>query len=227
MKKIMLGVVLLFLITSCGQESETQQVVEETSETPVETVQENQDSELVAQPEESVDAEESENQDADSEANMLSGNVEIMLSDKLDGILSEYCLDIAGGNQDVDPDNGLQAHTCYSYKGNLGTDQVFDAGAFKSNSLSMPIYNVCVFLPSLESGASVELSDCDTATAISFSGTGTIRPVDAPDLCFTASQDSRMGKWSQHQIRDLTLETCDESKAVYQNWESRWEVKFM
>jgi len=146
-------------------------------------------------------------------------NVEIMLQDKLDGILSEYCLDIAWWNQNVDPDNGLQVHTCYSYKGELWTDQVFDMTAFANNSLFMPIYDVCVSFDSLEAGSEVSLSACgESASAIEFSGNWTITPVDAPDLCFTANDESRMWRWSQHQIRDLTLETCTESKSAYQMW---------
>jgi len=114
-----------------------------------------------------------------------SWNVEIMLKDKLDGILSEYCLDIAWWNQNVDPNNGLQVHTCYSYKGELWTDQVFDATTFANNSLFMPIYDVCVSLDSLEAWSEVSLSACgDSASAIQFSGNWTISPVDAPDLCF-------------------------------------------
>ena len=158
----------------------------------------------------------------DNDAEVIAWNVEIMLADRLDGILSEYCLDIAGGNQNVDPANGLQAHTCYSYQGDLGDDQVFDAGKLADNSLSMPIYDVCVSIASLEAGAEVSLTSCDgDATPISFSGDWTISPVASPDLCFTASEESRMGKWSEHQIRDLTLEACDENAAAYQSWKTR------
>ena len=35
--------------------------------------------------------------------------VEIALTDQLDGNINLYCLDIAGGNENVDPANGLQA----------------------------------------------------------------------------------------------------------------------
>ncbi|MEL6526334.1 MAG: DUF3500 domain-containing protein, partial [Chloroflexota bacterium] len=55
-------------------------------------------------------------------AEVVSEQVEITLIDPLDGVTNSYCIDIAGGNENVDPANGLQAHTCYSYQGDLGTD---------------------------------------------------------------------------------------------------------
>ncbi len=151
--------------------------------------------------------------------------VEINLKDKLDGILSEYCLDIAGGNQNVDTSKGLQAHTCYSYKGSLGTDQVFDTEKFADNVLYMPEYDVCATLESLKTGAKVNLASCDGSAlqTINFSAAGTISPVAAPTLCFTAGESTRMGRGgtSQHQIKSLTLEVCSDALASSQNWSSR------
>jgi len=46
-------------------------------------------------------------------------------------------------------------------------------------------------------------------------GAGNISPIAAPDMCFTAGEESRFGKGSQHQIRDLSLELCDSEKAAY------------
>jgi len=56
----------------------------------------------------------------------FSADVEVTLKDRLDGNLNGYCLDIRGGGQNIDPSAGLQAHTCYSYRGDLGSDQAFD-----------------------------------------------------------------------------------------------------
>ncbi|WP_413694037.1 hypothetical protein [Psychromonas sp. KJ10-2] len=53
---------------------------------------------------------------------MHADNVEIALKHNLDGYLNGYCLDISGGGKNIDPANGLQVHTCYSYKGALGSD---------------------------------------------------------------------------------------------------------
>ncbi|MEL6547364.1 MAG: hypothetical protein AAFQ82_22260, partial [Myxococcota bacterium] len=89
----------------------------------------------------------------------MTDGVEIALQARLDGITSEYCLDIAGGNRNVDPAKGLQAHTCYSYQGQLGSDQVFDPQKLKDDGLLfMPAYEVCVTLSELAAGAQIELT---------------------------------------------------------------------
>ena len=149
--------------------------------------------------------------------------VEIALTDQLDGNINLYCLDIAGGNQNVDPANGLQAHTCYSYRGDLGTDQVFDETKFAENTLSMPIYEVCASAATLEAGAEVGLAACDGGEAqqMSFGEDGTIRPVAAENLCFTAGEDTRTGRSSDHQIKALSLEECSEEAAPRQTWRAR------
>ena len=51
----------------------------------------------------------------------LAADVEVTLKNRLDGNLNGYCLDIRGGGQNIGPANGLQAHTCYSYRGDLGS----------------------------------------------------------------------------------------------------------
>ena len=155
-------------------------------------------------------------------------SVEITLSDNLDGILNSYCLDIAGGNQNVDPANGLQAHTCYSYRGELGSDQVFDTEQFENNVLYMSEYDVCVELASLEAGSEVGLATCDSENELQslvFTEDGKISPVSAPEMCFTAAEASRMGRGSQHQIKDLTLEACSEELVAYQQWGARMDLE--
>lgn len=154
---------------------------------------------------------------------MKTAGVEITLKDKLDGILNSYCIDIAGGNKNVDTSKGLQAHTCYSYKGELGTDQIFDPARFKDGALYMPVYKVCAALAGLEAGSKVGLAACDGTELqkIKFSGDGTIQPVAAPKMCFTAADASRFGRGSQHQIKNLTLEPCSDALAKRQQWRTR------
>lgn len=190
--KIISGFLLIFLVTACEPQSETT-----TSGT--------------------------QGAVTNSGSKVLAEGVEITLQDELDGILNSYCLDIAGGNKDVNPDKGLQAHTCYSYQGELGSDQVFDPGQFANNTLSMPNYDVCATLTGLQEGAEIGLAACDSSDSqtIAFTGEGVISPVSAPNMCFTAAQESRLGRGSQHQIRDLTLEPCSEDLASVQKWRTR------
>lgn len=149
--------------------------------------------------------------------------VEITLTEDLDGILNSYCLDIAGGNRNVDPENGLQAHTCYSYQGALGTDQIFETERFADGVLYMPEYEVCAEMIGISEGAKITLAACtgDDLQSIAMRDDGTVGPVADASLCFTAAQDSRFGRGSQHQIKDLTLETCGGDAAPFQTWRTR------
>lgn len=151
--------------------------------------------------------------------------VEIATKHNLDGYLNNYCLDIAGGGKNINPENGLQVHTCYSYRGNLGDDQVFDTDNFAKGVLYMPAVDVCVEVASLEEGAKVGLASCSGGDLqnIELLSSGVISPKKAPELCFTASLATRQGRngTSPHQIKDLTLEKCSEDKAIFQEWYTR------
>lgn len=150
-------------------------------------------------------------------------NVEITLIDVLDGVTSSYCIDIAGGNQNIDITKGLQAHTCYSYRGEIGTDQTFSTSRFVSNELYMPDFDVCATARSLEAGSAIGLAACDAGDLqkILFSGSGTISMIESPDLCLTAAKESRFGRSQVHQIKALSLETCSSDLAAYQEWRGR------
>ena len=150
--------------------------------------------------------------------------VEVTLSDNLDGYLSGYCIDIKGGNRNVDPANGLQAHTCYSYRGELGTDQIFETDRFADNILYMPEFDVCAELSGLEAGSTVGLGSCNGSDLQSFVFYGgTIRPRTSADMCLTAGLGTSLGRGgtSKHQIKTLTLERCSDDMAAFQQWRTR------
>ncbi len=150
-------------------------------------------------------------------------NVEITLIDVLDGVTSSYCIDIAGGNKNIDITKGLQAHTCYSYRGAIGTDQTFVTSRFSNNELYMLDFDVCASAKSLEAGSAIGLAKCDGSDLqkISFSGSGTISMAASPELCFTAAKESRFGRSQTHQIKALSLETCSADLSAYQAWRGR------
>jgi len=151
------------------------------------------------------------------------GEVEVFLADKLDGVTSGYCLDIAGGRENVDTSKGLQAHTCYSYTGTLGTDQIIDSTLFAKGTIRLPRYDVCATLTDLSAGSSVALSPCDGSKKqqFIFSGSGTIASKAAPTMCLTAAKATKSGKSSTHQIKTLTLEPCSSDAAPRQVWATR------
>ncbi len=160
-------------------------------------------------------------------ASVPADGVEIALKDRLDGTTSEYCIDIKGGRENVNPANGLQAHTCYSYTGKLGTDQVFAPAHFAKNALYLPAFEVCVTAASLTAGGDMKLAACDGSDAqkFKFVGEGTITSIKNPELCVTAEGATRTGRSKKHQMKPLTLETCSKAKAASQTWFTRKATK--
>lgn len=150
--------------------------------------------------------------------------VEVYVTDMLDNIQNGYCLDIAKGQgANANPDDGLQAHTCYSPSGEVFVDQAFDSDQFADGVLYMPEFDVCVQAASTEAGASVELAACDGSDAQSwaFNGEGTIAPASASEVCLTLAEETRTGRSDENQMKALSLETCSQDAAATQTWANR------
>ncbi|MEL6121763.1 MAG: ricin-type beta-trefoil lectin domain protein [Pseudomonadota bacterium] len=151
-------------------------------------------------------------------------NVEIYVVDMLDNIQNGYCIDIAKGRgADANPEDGLQAHTCYSPSGEVLVDQAFDPDQFLDGILFMPEFDVCIQAPSTATGASVELAGCDGSTAQSwvFDGQGTIAPEAAPNMCLTLTGETRTGRSDENQMIAISLQACSDEKAAFQTWSNR------
>lgn len=151
--------------------------------------------------------------------------VEIVLKDKLDGNLSGYCFDIKGGGRNINPADGLQAHTCYSYRGALGSDQAVDPALMADGIIKLPSFDVCATATKQEVGATLDLTTCDGSDIQQFNiaASGTIAPKSAPGLCYTAGEETVFGRngTSPHQIKTLTLQACDAAMAARQEWRTR------
>lgn len=162
---------------------------------------------------------------AAAEPDVPEGMVEVTLKDDLDGNLNGYCLDIVGGGANIDPADGLQVHTCYSYRGSLGSDQAVDPDLMAEGTIKVSAFDVCATVPVAEAGAAVGLAACDDSAEQDFviAESGTIAPANAPDICLTAGEDTRFGRngTSPHQIKDLTLEACDPAISDRQEWRTR------
>lgn len=155
----------------------------------------------------------------------FSADVEVTLKDRLDGNLNGYCLDIRGGGQNIDPAAGLQAHTCYSYRGDLGSDQAFDPELVAGGEFKIVAFDVCATMESTDPGAEVALSACEGSELqqFDFVANGSISPKSAPGMCLTAGNETSfgMGGTSPHQIKALTLQQCSDTLAAYQEWYTR------
>ena len=152
-------------------------------------------------------------------------NIEVTLKDNLDGNLNGYCLDIKGGGPNIDPSRGLQAHTCYSYRGDLGSDQALDPDGIARGEFRIVAFEVCATMDSTEAGAEVALATCDASETqqFDFAENGYISPKSAPGMCLTAGKETAFGRGgtSPHQIKTLTLQSCGEELTAYQEWSTR------
>lgn len=158
----------------------------------------------------------------------LADNVEIYLKEMLDNTQSGYCIDIARAQgAKANPADGLQGHTCYSPKGELMVDQIFDSEKFVDSILYMPEFDVCAEVSSVDAGSSIALNQCNGSTeqSFQFSGDGVIVPVSAPELCFTVAEATRTGRSDVNQIKVLTLEPCSNGRASYQMWAVRSKLQ--
>ena len=157
-------------------------------------------------------------------------DVEVTLKDGLDGNLNGYCLDIKGGGQNVDPTRGLQAHTCYSYRGDLGPDQALDPEGIARGEFKVVAFDVCATMESTETGVEVALSTCDGSESqqFDFADSGSISPKSAPGMCLTAGEETTFGRngTSPHQIKSLTLQTCGGDLTAYQEWYLRTQAEY-
>lgn len=96
-------------------------------------------------------------------------NLEIYLIDMLDNTQSGYCIDIARAQgAKANPDDGLQGHTCYSPKGELMVDQIFDTDKFADGLLFMSEFDVCVEILSTAAGSSIGLGTCNGSAEQAF-----------------------------------------------------------
>lgn len=155
----------------------------------------------------------------------MADSAEVKLTDRLDGNLDFYCLDISGSKTNAKVENGLQTHTCYGYQGEAGIDQLFDVARIEDNLLYMPEWDVCATVSDLAAGASIELAACEGGDMqnITLAEDGHLSPVSAMDLCFTAGAETTLGRGgtSEHQIKSLTLQSCRDDLSQYQTWELR------
>jgi hypothetical protein len=160
----------------------------------------------------------------------LAADVEVTLKDNLDGDLNGYCLDIKGGGQNIDPSRGLQAHTCYSYRGELGPDQGIDPDGVAEGTFKITAFDVCATMQSTEAGVEVALSECDGGDMQRFdiSDNGFISPKSAPGMCLTAGKETTFGRGgtSPHQIKTLTLQACGGDLTAYQEWYTRTQADY-
>tara|TARA_B100001559_G_C16493970_1_gene619825 strand:- start:1699 stop:2256 length:558 start_codon:yes stop_codon:yes gene_type:complete len=148
--------------------------------------------------------------------------VEIYLLETLDESRG-FCFDIKGYKSNANIDNGLQAHTCYSYQGMVAVDQGFDLLRINDNEFFMPSFDVCMEAESSEKTANLKLGSCTKNELQKFILTddGRIKLENNKNLCITVSQNNSVqggGGNPVHLIRKIELQNCDMNLSSYQTW---------
>ena len=100
--------------------------------------------------------------------------VEIKLLNDLDDKRG-FCIDIKGYKFRAKINRGIQAHTCYSYQGEIAIDQGLDANKLKQKELFFPNFDVCVHPSSYNNPLSLTLIKCKNSQEFIFDKDNTIR----------------------------------------------------
>jgi len=133
-----------------------------------------------------------------------------------------YCIDIKGSKLNADPDNGLQAHTCYSYQGEVSVDQGFDNVKIDEDEFYMPFFDVCMEAENTSASSTLNLNGCNKneKQKFKFNNKAEIVLNDNNNLCLTVSENSREGGGGTptHLIRDLILDNCSTDISTRQRW---------
>ena len=146
--------------------------------------------------------------------------VEIKLLNNLDDKRG-FCIDIKGHKFRAKISRGIQAHTCYSYQGEIAVDQGLDANKLKQKQLFFPYFDVCVHPTSSKNPLNLNLLKCDNIEEFVFSEDNTIRLKNNTNLCLTVAEgNSRKGGGGSpvHLIRNLSMQTCNQQNSVYKTW---------
>ena len=149
-------------------------------------------------------------------------NVEIYLLNQLDDSRG-FCIDIKGHKLNAQINKGLQAHTCYSYQGEISPDQGFNSLKLTKNQFFLPVFNTCMEASSLTPSAELRLRKCNRNKLQNFewSNKKQIRLISNRKLCLTVDQGQSKkggGGTPVHLMRNLSLELCSKSLNPYQAW---------
>jgi len=149
-------------------------------------------------------------------------NVEVYLLNQLDDSRG-FCIDVRGHKFKAQINKGLQAHTCYSYQGEISPDQGFSFLKLTKNQFILSSFNVCMEASSLTPSSNLRLRKCDRNKLQNFewSNKNKIHLIDNRKLCLTVDQEqSKKGGGGSpvHLMRNLSLELCTESLNSYQAW---------
>jgi hypothetical protein len=147
---------------------------------------------------------------------------EVKLVSKLDDQRG-YCIDIRGHKERAKVQRGLQAHTCYSYQGQIGVDQAFDTSLLAIGKFFLPAFDVCMEAENSSQGSRLILTKCAEQNLQKFdlNAANEIRLVVNNELCLVVKDGKSKeggGGTPVHLMRRLTLANCATTKDKYKHW---------
>jgi hypothetical protein len=132
-----------------------------------------------------------------------------------------YCIDMKGYKTDADINKSLQAHSCYSYQGEVSVDQGFDIAKITNEEFYIHHLRF-VWKQSFWIIHPFKLNSCDKSNKQRFilQSDGKIQPKSDLNLCLTVSENFSEGGGGSpvHLIRTLYLEDCNDALSSYQKW---------
>ena len=148
--------------------------------------------------------------------------VELQLRERLDEARG-FCIDIRGHKKRAKVRQGLQAHSCYSYQGEIGVDQAFDGKLLEQGSFFMPAFDVCMEAEGRFENAKLTLKQCAGHDFQKFKLTqaNQIKLSGDRDFCVAIGEEkSREGGGGNppHLMRSLMLRDCSKVDAKYSTW---------
>ena len=148
--------------------------------------------------------------------------VEIHLLDNLDDDRG-FCIDIKGHKSRAKIERGIQAHTCYSYQGQISIDQGFKKHSLTNSSFYILGFSVCMKVKSVNFKHEVILGKCDNMNldSLTFSENNQIHLTKDKSYCLTVIENSlRTGKGGSpiHKMRDIELLKCNKNINYLQKW---------
>ena len=136
-----------------------------------------------------------------------------------------YCLDVAGFGVNARPDEPLRVHSCKYGEDNI--DQLFKWVDTASGQVSIPAYNRCLAASSLEAGAEILVSPCDTSDtqAWIFVPNGNLVLRANRNLCLTIGEESfdagsEILMQPGYRYRSASMALCRDRGDKYQDF--RW-----
>ena len=134
-----------------------------------------------------------------------------------------YCLDIKGHKSKAKIERGLQAHTFYSYQGEVAVDQDFDPDKLTKNGFFFPAFGDFMEAAAAKSSATLKSGECNNKRLKDFKwdNYGRIYLGGDKEFCITTDQGKARdggGGSPVHKIRNLSMEFCGDDIDPYQIW---------